>query len=279
MRKKLLRISLVFFLIAAVVLLYGIYEAGNIKLAQYKFENKDIPQSFVGKKLVFISDIHCNHFFTASDVKNIVEKVNQLHPDFILIGGDNVLNVPEIYEPFFNEIKKLKSTYGIFSVLGNHDHWKNAKLIQEKFTECGFKICDNQSYWIKIGNDSIKIGGVGDFWNDEQILENTTNDVSSSDFCILLSHNPDYIEFLDSDKIDLMLSGHTHGGQITLFGLWAPIQAASFHPEYIQTGQKYIYGWKNKGNTKLYVTSGVGKGSIPFRFFAQPEIVEITFDR
>jgi predicted MPP superfamily phosphohydrolase len=163
--------------------------------------------------------------------------------------------------------------------LGNHDYWEDDKLIQRGLLNCRFHICDNQSYWIKEGNDSIKIGGVGDLWEDVQAVENTTRDVKQSDFCILLSHNPDYIEALDTDRVDLMLSGHTHAGQITFFGLYAPVMPAAGHPEYMQTGDKYRYGRIDKGKTMLYVTSGIGMGGLPFRFFARPEIVEITLRR
>lgn len=87
------------------------------------------------------------------------------------------------------------------------------------------------------------------------------------------------MEILNTDKVDLMLSGHTHGGQVTLFGFYAPVMPSTWHPEYLQTGQKYRYGWKEKNSTKLYVTTGIGMDKFPFRFFAQPEIVEITLKK
>ncbi len=244
------------------------------------FADEDIPASFIGKKVIFVSDIHCNRYFTPDDVAELVEKINERKPDIIILGGDYILKDSTYTKPFFNEIKNLKSTYGVYSVLGNHDHWEDARLIQKGLTDCGFNICDNQSYWIKEGSDSIKIGGVGDFWEDKQLIENTTGDVNPSDFCILISHNPDYLELLEGNRVDLMLSGHTHGGQITFFGLFAPaMPRTEFRRQdlgYLNTDQKYRYGWKSKDDMRLYVTSGIGVGGIPFRFFAAPEIVEIT---
>lgn len=116
-------------------------------------------------------------------------------------------------------------------------------------------------------------------WEEEQILERTIYDVSSNDFCILLSHNPDFIEEINTDKVDLMLSGHTHGGQVTIFGLYAPIMPSAWKPHLKNTGQKYRYGWKELNGVQLYVTTGVGMGKFPFRFFAPPEIVEITLKK
>lgn len=270
------------FIITSITILglaYSYYEARDLKVVRYDFFNQNVPLSFENKKLVFISDIHCNKYFPPKKVKSLVEKINALNPDFIILGGDNVQKEEDILLPFLEEVKNLKATYGVFSVLGNHDIWEDANLIQQGLRNCGFNICDNQSFWIHEGNDSIKIGGVGDLWEDEQIIENTINDIRDSDFCILLSHNPDYVEEIKTSKIDLMLSGHTHGGQVTLFGLYAPIMPASWKPHLTQTGQKYRYGWKKNNAVDLYITSGVGMGDFPFRFFAPPEIVEITLKR
>ena len=271
-----LLLSLVLILIISCGFLYAYAEAHNIKLKEVTFSSKNIPDAFDNKKIIFISDIHAGKYFKREDVAELVRRINERNPDIILLGGDNTSKKEAYSTPFFEEIAKLKSTYGVFSVLGNHDYWEDPQLIQKGLMDCGFNICDNRSYWIKEGNDSIKIGGVGDLWEDVQLSENTTNDVKQDDFCILLSHNPDYIEILNTDLVDLMLSGHTHGGQITFFGLYGPIMPSTFHPEYMQTGQKYRYGWKEKNGTQLYVTTGIGMGKFPFRFFAQPEIVEIT---
>lgn len=277
--------KIIIFLLISVLLFvcigfsYAYYEARNIRLNQYIYNNKNIPDSFDGKRLIFISDIHTNKYFGEKELSSLVKRINERNPDIIVLGGDHTEKEEEYSSIFFQEISKLKSTYGIFSVLGNHDHWEDKQLIQDGLISCGFNICDNQSYWIKEGQDSIKIGGVGDLWEDKQLIENTTNDIEPNDFCILLSHNPDYIEVLNNEKIDLMLSGHTHGGQVTAFGLWAPIMPSTMHPEHLYTGQKYRYGWKSKDDISLYITSGIGMGKFPFRFFAQPEIVEIVLKK
>ncbi len=269
----------VLLLLPCIALLYAYIEARSIKLKEINLSHKEIPNSFIGKKIIFISDIHCDKYFTPKRVRNLVQKVNERNPDLILLGGDYTRKASTHSKPFFEEIANLRSKHGVFSVLGNHDHWEDAELIQTNFKKNNFNICDNQSYWIKEGNDSIRIGGVGDFWEDVQLLDYTINDVEDSDFCILLSHNPDYMEELDSNLVDFVLSGHTHAGQVTLFGLWAPVMPSSMHPEYMQTGQKYRYGWTKKNETQLYVTSGIGMGGFPFRFFANPEIVEFTLTK
>lgn len=265
--------------IATIGFSYAYYEARTIVLKEITFWKENIPDAFDGKKIVFVSDIHADQYFGEKELVSLVKRINERKPDIIVLGGDYTKKEQKYSTPFFREIAKLKAKHGVYFVLGNHDHWEDKSLIQNGMISCGFNPCDNKSYWIKEGKDSIKIGGVGDFWEDKQLIDKTTSDVRTEDFCILISHNPDYLEVLKDTNIDLMLSGHTHAGQVTAFGFWAPIMPSSMHPEYLQTGQKYRYGWKEKNGIQLYITSGVGMGKFPFRFFAQPEIVEITLKK
>lgn len=266
---------LIFLFIICIVVLYSYYEARNIRVVSYTFEHEDIPKNFNGKRIVFLSDIHCDQYLDEESLRELFHRVNYLEPDIILLGGDYVTTRKHI-SPYLSEIELLKSRYGIFAVLGNHDHWTDPQKIKEGMLASGITMVDNASSWVRIGTDSIKIGGVGDWWSDAQIINNTINDVAETDFCILLSHQPSYIDDLKTEKVDLMLSGHTHAGQITLFGQWAPIMPGQFSEGLITTKQEFRYGWIKKNNTQLYVTSGIGMGGFPFRFFAHPEIVEIT---
>lgn len=272
-------IAIITTVIAILGFSYSYYEARNINLVQHTFSHKDIPSSFDGKKIIYISDIHSNQYFDSKDVAELIEKVNELNPDFVFLGGDNTNKDATYSTPFFKEIAKLKSTFGVFSVLGNHDHWEDAQFIQKGLIDAGVNVCDNQSYWIRLENDSIKIGGVGDLWEDTQDIEKTVSDISPNDFCILLSHNPDYIELMNTDLVDLILSGHTHGGQVTLLGMHAPVMPSLWRPHLHNTGQKYRYGWKEYHGTPIYITSGIGVGDFPFRFFSPPEIVQITLKK
>lgn len=253
---------------------YSFYEGKNIAYRKYSYSNKNIPASFNNYKIIFLADTHCNRFFTPSDFEKWVDKINEQSPDLILLGGDYV-NIHYLNE-YIDVISKLKAKYGVYSVYGNHDYWERIDLIKEEWKKTSIIELDNKAVWIKSGTDSIKVGGVGDYWEEKQELEPTTKDLKSTDFTILLSHNPDFVEELNGAPINLMLSGHTHGGQVTLFGLYAPIMPAKWRKDKKDTGQKYRYGWKKVDNTDLYITTGVGVNQFPFRFFARPEIVEIT---
>lgn len=237
-----------------------------IKTNEVEIKSPDIPRSFDSKTIVFVSDIHHGPYFSKQRVRKLVSRINNLSPEIILLGGDYVQRNPKYIEPFFDEAMNLEAKAGIYGVLGNHDHWEDEVLSRNFMTQCGIEICDNASYWVHINSDSIKIGGVGDLWEDDQILENTTHDLNSNDFCVLISHNPDYFEQMNSNLIDLAVAGHTHGGQITFFGNSAPVLP-------IVNGEKYRYGLKTKGDAFLYITSGVGTVTPPVRFFCRPEIV------
>jgi len=267
--KKLIRIFFILTMSGFIFLLYCHLESRWIKTKEINLTSRDIPESFEGKKIVFITDIHHGPFFSIKRVQKLVERINKLKPDYILMGGDYVHREPKYIEPFFNELRKLEPNDGIYAVLGNHDHWEDAELTRKMMIRNGIKICDNKSYWVKINNDSIKIGGVGDLWEDAQELDSTIYDLKTMDFSILISHNPDYLEFIQKDLIDFTLSGHTHGGQMTFFGMWAPMLPSKY-------GQKYRYGLKQSDDMQSYISSGVGTITPPLRFFCRPEIVLIN---
>lgn len=264
------------------LVVYSFLEFRWLKVTTVEIESADIPPSFDGKKIVFFSDVHHGIFFSRKRVAALVDKVNAQNPDIIIIGGDNVfLDTTYIYS-FFKEVSRLKSRYGIFEVVGNHDCYTSKTLTEKMIRFDKFKDCSNKSYWVKVGAGRIKIGGLDDNDQGPQLPDSTVFDVKRRDFCILVSHRPGNIFYLNDDRVDLTLSGHTHGGQVTLFGLWAPVLPSTHEDKmrFFNFGiyQKYRYGLISANGHQSYVTSGVG-GLIPFRFFCRPEIAVIELKR
>ncbi len=247
---------------------YSLFEPYWIEQKNYILSDTQIPQSFKGLKIVFLSDIHHGLFFSRSRLKNLVNQVNWINPDIILLGGDYVMWSGNYMKPCFEELANLKAALGVYAVLGNHDHWMGAPETREAITRTGIGNIDNGSFWITKGNQRIKIGGVGDHCEDIQVLEKTIDDVSDSDFVVLVSHSPDYAEEMECSKVDLMFSGHTHGGQVTFFSLFALKVPSDY-------GQKYRTGLVQKGNLRVIVSNGVGTVALPIRFFARPQIVSV----
>lgn len=234
--------------------------------------NQDLPKEFDNTKIVFLSDIHHGSLFSRARLRGLVKRVNNLEVDIILLGGDYVYQSPKYIEPFFAEMKELKATYGVYGVLGNHDHLQGSDLTIQSMGLAGIKLIDNRAIWIHKNGAKIKIGGVGDYLYGLQDLRPTINDVKNDDFVILVMHNPDYVEKIITDKIDLGFAGHTHGGQVTLFGLWAPLLPSGFC-------QKYRTGIVDVSDMKLIVSNGIGATYPPVRLFARPQIVITTLKK
>lgn len=253
----------------AICFAYSLIEPFWLKNNYYTVANKKIPESFDNKKIVFISDIHHGRYLSIERVKRLVNRINLLSSDIIILGGDYVSNNPKYIRAVFAELGNLRAKIGVYGVLGNHDDYKNDNQTREAMRDAGIHILDNAGEWLGSGGERIRIGGVGDLWTEEQNLNPTLNETEPDDFVILVSHNPDYAESLPPNKIDLMFSGHTHGGQITFFGLYAPITMSDY-------GQKYLGGSIKKGETEIIITHGVGTSLLPMRFFARPGIEIVT---
>ncbi len=282
--KKRAKRLVVFILTGIIFMIYSSLEARWIKITNVTIESQDIPKSFDGKRIVFVSDIHHGAALSIERVKKLVQRINDLHPDIIILGGDYISLEEKYIEPVFDELRNLKCNYGVYGVLGNHDWYVNGNLTKKMMARNKFNDCDNKSYWLKINRDSIKIGGVVDPDGGKPESESTVYDVHKKDFCILISHRPDYIKQLNNDLVDLTLSGHTHGGQITFFGLWAPILPTEnglwASLSLSEKSQKYRYGLIHfKPNMQSYITSGIGTRFPNLRFFCRPEIAVLILKK
>ena len=258
---------------ALVTLLYAsVIEPRWLIVREVEILDSDIPPSFDGKRIAFLTDMHHGPYFSLRRVKSLVDRTNALQPDLILMGGDYVYLGAQYIGPCFAELARLDAPCGKFGVLGNHDHWNDARLTRQGMRAAGITVLDNRAEWIAVGEERIRVGGVGDLWEDSQHLSATTSGVKDEDLAILLSHNPDYVESIHTAAVDLVLSGHTHGGQVTVFGLWAPITNSDF-------GQKYRSGVVRTPSTTAIVSNGVGTVTPPLRFGARPEIILIHLRR
>lgn len=258
--------------VAALVAAYSLAEPRLLRVTRLTVRSPDVPPGFHGARIAFLSDIHHGPYFSLKRVSRVVDIVNDLRPDIILLGGDYVHRDARYIAPVFAELARLRAPLGVFAVAGNHDHWEGIDLTRQEMAKAGIANLDNRAAWVTVGGDRIRIGGVGDLWEDRQDLAPTLDGARESDFVILLSHNPDYAERITTRGIDVVLSGHTHGGQVTLFGLWAAAVPSAY-------GQKYRNGFVQTEYTRVYVTTGVGTITPPVRFCAPPEVVLITLER
>lgn len=258
---------------ALLILLYAaLIEPRWLMVREVEVLDPDIPASFEGKTIAFLTDIHHGIYFSLDRVRSLVARTNALQPDLILLGGDYAHLRARYIAPCLAELAGLDAPLGKLGVLGNHDHLYGAELTRRSMQAAGIEVLDNHAQWIALGEGRIRIGGVGDLTESTQDLSATTAGVRDEDFVILLSHNPDYVESMHTTAVDLVLSGHTHGGQVTLFGLWAPFTNSDF-------GQKYRSGVVHTPLTTVVISNGIGVITPPLRLFARPEIVLIHLRR
>lgn len=249
-------------------MIYSFIEPFWIEQKHYLINDPDIPSLFDGASLVFLTDIHHGRFFSRFRVRNLVKLVNKINPDLVLLGGDYVEGSPEFIEGCFQELGRLSAALGVYGVLGNHDHWQGADRTAQAMISHGIKSIDNNAFWIRKGEQKIRVGGVGDHCEDIQNIDITVEQTKVTDFVILVSHSPDYAPEIKGKKVDLFLSGHTHGGQVTLFGLYAPKVPSRY-------GQRFRTGKFSFNSIQVIVSNGIGTVLLPIRFFARPQILVV----
>jgi hypothetical protein len=244
----------------------------KITLKRYNFRCKDVPEAFDGTRIVFLADIHHGKCFSTEKLRALIEITNNLKPDIILLGGDYVDRDRERIVSFFREAVAFCAPLGVYGVLGNHDRWTDGDLSEECMDDAGIVLLDNRAVWVTRGGSRIRIGGVGDLTTSTQDLIPMLEGTDKNDLMILVTHHPNYIMELPSDKLDLMLFGHTHGGQVSFRGKWVPRWPG-------EVKFKYLTGIVKEGRTTMIISNGIGTVGPPIRIMAAPQIWEITLRR
>lgn len=248
---------------------YGLFESGWFGILRQTITLPNLPASFSGTTIAFLTDLHHGRYTSLHYVQTVVNAANKLNPDLILLGGDYAYLSPKYLPPCFDVLSQLRAPLGVFGVLGNHDHWYDSKLTKECMRKAGIWELTNTGFWIRQRGERLRLGGVDDFWEGVQELPAALGEATSHDATIILSHNPDYAEQVDDPRVGLILSGHTHGGQIVLPGNYAPFVPSRY-------GQKYLHGLVTTPHTQVYVSRGLATTGPPLRIGARPEITLIT---
>lgn len=264
------RYTLILYILFCLLLfIYGIYESNTLRVRELIIESKKIPKDFEELKIIFFSDIQMDYFFSKSRkrIKKLVDFINNENPDIALFGGDYI-NKARGTETVFSELKELKTKAGFYTVYGNHDYY-DYKRVNQNIEKLGIIELKNKNIRLSCNDKSIVLAGVDDYLKGKPDIKKTLSGIDN-EFTVLLCHNPDYFEVMEDrykQKIDIVLSGHTHGGQINLFG-FAPFIPSKY-------GSKYRYGLKEVNGKKIYISSGLGGVVFPLRFLSKPEIVRV----
>lgn len=241
---------------------------------EYVIMDKDVPDNFDGLKIVHFSDLHYNRAISLNKVKSIVNEINDINPDIVVFTGDlidrDAIISDNDYDELANILGNIKSKYGKYAVIGNHDYEKDKDGVIKVFHKADFKYLEN-SYEIIYNkeNEKIFIGGLGNVTHNQEdiskMMEYFNDEGNKIDYKIILVHEPDIADNIVKDyKVNLILAGHSHNGQVRL-----PIIGAIYKPPY---AKNYYDNYYNLDGTNLYISSGIGVSTINYRLFNHPSI-------
>lgn len=229
----------------------------------------DLPFTFHNYRIINLTDIHLGQWISPEYLNGVTDYVNSLNPDMITLTGDYVSYILEGYEDdLLDSFKKLKAKDGKFAVLGNHDHWAGADEIREILKQSDIVDLSNDVYTLEKKGEKLNISGVDSLTvgadDFDKVLEKLPNDGTS----ILLVHEPDFAEISSkTNRFDLQMSGHSHGGQLVIPG----VKTTPFRCSY---SIKYPVGAYKVKNMIQYTSKGLGTNSFWLRINCKPEITQ-----
>lgn len=243
----------------------------DLEVTRHEVTMANLPASFDGYRIAFLTDTHVASFHRRNYFREVVTQVQRFDPDLVLLGGDFV--TWERHIPLMAEVllDGLTARDGVYAVLGNHDYWANADGVIAAMTARGVRFLINRSIAIRRGDDMISLLGIDEVYRGTPDLDAAFSRVDSRIPCLGLSHHPDIVDLLEDRKLDLLVCGHTHGGQIR-FPFFGSVIVPSKHE------QRYASGFHRVGDVLMYVSRGVG-AIPPLRVLCRPEVATFTLCR
>lgn len=275
---------------AALAVAYPTFvEPGQLRVRRYEVDIAGLPAEFDGLRVGHISDTHLGPYIRAPHIEAAVRMLAAEKPDLTLLTGDYIHRTPETAEDSIALLAPLaKAGFGAAAVLGNHDYefQSTDKAITRAFERHGATVLTNRHIYLTPqglrakpapGQPVLCVAGVDDLWRGNPDIDAALRGVPAEVPRLLLSHNPDVAELFVLNgrvppRVDLMLSGHTHGGQVIIPGLGAPGTASRY-------GQKYVSGLVQGPRWPVIITHGVGMAVMPLRFCCPPEVGLVVLRR
>jgi uncharacterized protein len=268
--------------------------SGRLKVEKLTVKIEGLPESLQGTRLVHLSDLHYDGVrLSEKMLQEAIAISNEAEPDLVVLTGDYVTDDPCPIQQLVVRLKHLQSRAGIYAVLGNHDiYYKRSKtVVTDALKSIGATVL-----WNEIGypfGEELPFVGLADYWSREFNPKIVMERLDATKPCIVLSHNPDTAEFLQQWRVDLQLSGHTHGGQIVL-PIIGPVVV--YYKKFVRKVSRKIRRWvpylrgdcakvvkhwewaqgfHKVGKNQLYVNRGLGTYA-PGRLFCPPEVTILT---
>ena len=236
------------------------------RIRRYEICDARLPRAFDGFKIVFLSDTHYPSKFTRERLANVARAICDLSPDALFLGGDYVTS--EVFaDELFATLGGCDTPFGKYAVLGNHDV-RCAEKLQRSMHDNGIKLLADEADTLCVDGSRIFLCGIKEYGDKAQV--SWVEQYADSGFTILLVHTPDYVQNVNVENISLSLSGHTHGGQVTLLGLYAPVTNSVY-------GKRFLSGLNFTDRGVPVVTSnGLGTSRRKIRFCAPSDMIFVT---
>lgn len=251
---------------------YGFWEASQIRIVRQTIPIPNLPEAFVGKKVAVLADLHHGPLVGLDFIREAVRLTNSLQPDLIALVGDYAhwgarthVDLP----PCLEVLSGLRAALGVFAVPGNHDMQNQGRVYREVISSTPIIDLTNRAHCLSQDQQHLWMTGVDDLWWGKPDLMKALQEVPLRSAVVLLCHNPDFAETCPSRRVGLVLSGHTHGGQVDL-----PLVGSLWIPS--RFGAKYRQGLVQGPGSLVFVSRGLGLAGLPVRINAPPEINWIT---
>jgi uncharacterized protein len=233
---------------------------------------RDLPQAFEGFRITQLTDIHHSRILGIGEVRRVVNLAQQTKPDMFVLTGDYSTTYRRYIEPCAEALSALSAPEGVWAVLGNHDHYTDPELTTRALQRHHIAVLNNAHTTLQRRSDSLQLSGIDDWsWNATDWAR-AFSGLKTNAPTILLSHQPTVLDLEQTKNVSLILSGHTHGGQLKFPFLGTP---ASLFTQDL----RYARGLFQRGETQLYVSTGTGVIGLPLRFGVRPEIAVLRLRR
>lgn len=240
----------------------AINEAHSLEIEEVQIGLKRLPKKLDGFKLVHLSDIHHSPFTDLAHIENAVKIANELNPDMFVLTGDYVSHGSEYIEPMALVLGRLASEFGTYACLGNHDHWTDPALVTERMRAENIRVLVNEGFRFTGRDASFWLSGVDDHMAGKTDVPAALHGSFEDEMKLLLAHNPVILKQAARYQIDVMFSGHTHGGQIKIRDEEKKLLAR----------RRLKSGLHRRKETQIYITRGIGTVVLPVRYQCPPEI-------
>lgn len=250
---------------------YSAIEAGWLTITKQRVALPGLPPEWRGLRIVQLTDVHHGPFTGLEYITHAVQLANEQQPDLILLTGDYSHRDRKYILPCIRELGDLRAPLGVFTIPGNHEYYKGIHLYHEALRLTDIRDLTNKSVILRRGGAELALAGIDDHMCGQPNIAQAMSRVPSELPALLLSHNADAILDLSDPRIKLILSGHTHGGQISI-----PFYGAPYLPGQYQA--PYIAGLYKTPTAQIYVSRGIGTITPPLRFNAPPELTILELD-